>query len=183
MKKIHAILSDATHSVAILETSSSGGSYGIPVKLSTVRIPNERLEQLFDAKVLGTSKVEVIESYKLNASSTGPRSKYGQTLEALKDELKDHLSGPMMAECGSTIGNLAEMEAYQAPLAAKVRAEALDAKLPTVAELEAKLAAAEAENAQLRSDRDQLKNALQGVLGTAPEVSQETAPASRKPRL
>lgn len=89
---IHDIATGADQSVAIIQTAASGGKWGQPCHLSTVRMDNEHVSDLLTSqKVLGNPKFEVIESWKVDGASTGPRSKFGKTLEAMKDELADHV--------------------------------------------------------------------------------------------
>lgn len=186
-RTIHAIASDATHSVVVLSTASSGGGqWETPVKLSTLRLKNEDLADVLQAKrVLGNSRVEVLESWKVNAANQGPRSKFGKTLAAMRAELDSHLAGSKVA------GQLEPMAIDGLPAyLASIRGGALNAALPMVDELPphvdattfmARLTKAEAENAQLRTEREQLKGALAGVLASGEPAP--ATPGSKAPRL
>lgn len=185
-RTIHAIASDATHSVVVLSTASSGGGqWETPVKLSTLRLKNEDLADVLQAKrVLGNSRVEVLESWKVNAANQGPRSKFGKTLAAMRAELDSHLAGSKVA------GQLEPMAIDGLPAyLASVRCACLTA-LPMVDELpphvdattlQDRLTKAEAENAQLRTEREQLKGALAGVLASGEPAP--ATPGSKAPRL
>lgn len=84
--KIHAEINTQNARYIVVETgTSSGGKFGFPVKLSTVKLP------------LGVEYVharqataEVIESWKVDSRNQGPKSAYGRTLKALIQELADH---------------------------------------------------------------------------------------------
>ena len=97
--KFHHLASDGNQAVAITEAASSGGRYGRPVMLSTIR---------FDVK--NAESFEVIERYPVDAQSQGPRSKFGRTLSAMINEAGDNLEGPVTYEAKdlgeSTLGAL-----------------------------------------------------------------------------
>lgn len=127
---IHAIASTATHSVAVIETASSGGRWGQPVRLSTVRMENKNLGELFAHRVLNNPKVEAVETWDCDGAHRGPRSNFGKTLVTLKEELKGHLDGPMVASTEREISRPADLAAYAEPvLAAKPEAKPRPARL------------------------------------------------------
>ncbi|MFY2764326.1 hypothetical protein [Arenimonas sp. MALMAid1274] len=90
-RNIHALAVLDEIAVAIVETASSGGQWGAPVRLATVRMHTRDLAGLTDARILGNSKFEQIEAWTVNGASRGERSKFSRTLSAMKDELLSHL--------------------------------------------------------------------------------------------
>lgn len=94
-RKIHHLVSDGADIVAVMQTSAdSRGKWGIPVTLQTVRCSVAQFDQLSAARLAENPNVEVIERWKVDARSTGPRSKYGETLAALIEEAEGHLKRP-----------------------------------------------------------------------------------------
>ena len=83
---VHRVLSGASHSVAIVQTASSGGQFGQPTNLSTVRLANADLNRLFSGRVLNNAQIEVVQTRRVDAAHQGPRSNFGKTLEAMKGD-------------------------------------------------------------------------------------------------
>lgn len=92
-RKIHALIVKDNLAAVILETASSGDRWGKPVRLSTVRLQTQDMVCLLEQRVLGNAKVEQIESWHVDGSSRGDRSKFGRTLKAMKEELAGHVGG------------------------------------------------------------------------------------------
>lgn len=127
---VHRVVSDASHSVAIVQTASSGGRSGQPSNLSTVRLANADLSRLLSGRVLNNAKIEVIETWRVDAANQGPRSNFGKTLEAMKGELTRHLPGQEVSRSDTPIETEAGLAHYVSRVEASARMKALDAKLP-----------------------------------------------------
>ncbi|WP_140722606.1 hypothetical protein [Pseudomonas sp. Hp2] len=128
-RKLHRSITSETHTSAVLETAASGGSkFGRPVALSTVRVANEDIDQLLATRIRNNPKVEVIESWNVDSSSTGPRSRYGKTLSALLSELPRHTRGEAIWDSGplTPSGNGSEIKSLIDTIDATVRREKLD---------------------------------------------------------
>lgn len=112
--KFHHLASDGSQAVAITEAASSGGRYGRPVMLSTIRFDVKNaeavLQELNKSGHRYEKSFEVIERYPVDAQSQGPRSKFGRTLSAMINEAGDNLEGPVTYEAKdlgeSTLGAL-----------------------------------------------------------------------------
>jgi len=96
-RKIFQAISDDTHTYAVIETAGGGGGqYRHPVKLSTIKVENDDIQTLSSARILGNAKVDVIESWDVDSRSTGPKSNYSKTLEAMLGELPRHVQGDVL---------------------------------------------------------------------------------------
>lgn len=127
---VHRVLSDASHSVAIVQTASSGGRSGQPTSLSTVRLANADLSRLFSGRVLNNAKIEVIETWRVDAANQGPRSNFGKTLGAMKGQLTRHLPSQEVSRSDTPIDTEAGLAHYVRRVEASARMKAMDAKLP-----------------------------------------------------
>jgi hypothetical protein len=100
--KFHHLASDGNQAVAITEAASSGGRYGHPVILSSIRFDVKNAEAVLqDLSRSGhrhEKSFEVIERWDADARNQGPNSKFGRTLAALVDEAPDHLKGVVTYE-------------------------------------------------------------------------------------
>ena len=99
-RNLHRAISNEEFTLAVIETSSSGGRWGRPVLLSTVQVANKDIDQLQAAKIVNNPKITTLESWKADASSTGPRSNYSKTLSALLEELPNHVGGKIVRDTG-----------------------------------------------------------------------------------
>jgi hypothetical protein len=86
--KIHAEINTSEARFIVVETGTSNSGWGkwaFPVKLSTVKLPAGAAYN--HARQIGAN---VIESWTVDSRNQGPKSKYGQTLEAMIEELAGH---------------------------------------------------------------------------------------------
>lgn len=103
-RKIHHLVSDGADIVAVMQTSAdSRGKWGIPVTLQTVRCSVANFDQLSATRLADNPNVEVIERWKVDARSKGPRSQYGETLGALIEEAEGHLKGPAIFKASEVL--------------------------------------------------------------------------------
>ena len=151
---IHKLQSSSTHSVAVMQTSGSGSKYGQPAVLSTVRVKNEDLDQLFAARVRGNKEVEVIESWKVDAASQGPRSRFGKTLDAMKNELGNHLPGKSLHTVEDSISSPEQLPQLRANIEAnQLREVTHKIAIPSPSEALARLRDASQQEVAPRSRR------------------------------
>lgn len=99
-RKLHRAISNEEFTTAVIETSSSGGRWGRPVLLSTVQVANEDIDQLQASRIVNNSKITTWESWRADASSTGPRSNYGKTLAGMLEKLPQHVGGTIVRDTG-----------------------------------------------------------------------------------
>jgi len=126
---IHALATDGTQVVAITQAASSGGGeYGHPVMLSAIRFDlaafDQAIEELNAKGHRHAKNFEVIERWKVDSRNQGPRSRFGKTLAALRDEVGDNLKGQVMFATDDNANDA--VESFK-PL---VRAVGLHAALP-----------------------------------------------------
>jgi hypothetical protein len=123
-RKIHAFVINNEMAAAVVETASSGGGrWGSPVRLTTIRFRASDIECLLAPRILGHAQVEQIEGWVVNGANRGPRSKFGRTLAAMKEELAQHV--------GAEIGAVLYFESALSPESVKqLAAHALGAVLP-----------------------------------------------------
>lgn len=106
MASIHAHKIDPTTKthVFVVELRIARGSWnwGVPALLRTIRCDDEMGRRIVAGQVLKyrQKSIECIEEWKVDARFQGERSAYWRTLEALKDELADHLPNPGAAVSG-----------------------------------------------------------------------------------
>ncbi|UKE46260.1 hypothetical protein [Xanthomonas cerealis] len=98
---IHTLATDGTQVIAITQAASSGGGeYGHPVMLSSIRFDfasfDKAIEELNKKGHRHAKCFEVIERWKVDSRNQGPRSRFGKTLAALRDEVGDNLKGQVM---------------------------------------------------------------------------------------
>lgn len=101
-RKLHQAISDENHTYAVVETAASSGGrqWGNYVNLSTVKLENADADQLTARRILGNSKIEVLESWEVDSANQGPRSGYGKTLKAMLEELPGHVQGEVLHNTG-----------------------------------------------------------------------------------
>ncbi|MCE4343791.1 hypothetical protein ABQZ99_013790 [Xanthomonas hortorum pv. vitians] len=98
---IHTLATDGTQVIAITQAASSGGGeYGHPVMLSAIRFDlalfDQAIEELSKKGHRHAKSFEVIERWKVDSRNQGPRSRFGKTLAALRDEVGDNLNGKVL---------------------------------------------------------------------------------------
>ncbi|HHA2593361.1 hypothetical protein ACT6SE_05365 [Stenotrophomonas sp. LC732] len=98
--KIHTLATDGSQVIAITQAASSGGKYGHPVMLSAIRFDltsfDQVMEELNKNGHRHEKSFEVIERWRVDARNQGPRSRFGETLAALREEVGDNLKGNVL---------------------------------------------------------------------------------------
>jgi len=130
---IHTLATDGTQVIAITEAASSGGQFGHPVMLSAIRFDlasfDQAIEELNAKGHRYAKSFEVIERWRVDARNQGPRSRFGKTLAALRDEVGDNLSGKVL--CCATDDDAEDVVESFKPMA---RAIGLHLALPAAAQ-------------------------------------------------
>lgn len=90
---IHRAISDGQQTVAVVHTESGGGNkWEKPALLSSIRLDNDKLEDLFKgARIISGLNITAIESNRVDARNQGPKSGYGRKLDQLLKDLPTHL--------------------------------------------------------------------------------------------
>lgn len=106
MASIHAHKIDPTTKthVFVVELRIARGSWnwGVPALLRTIRCNDEMGKKIIAGQVLKyrQKSIECIEEWKVDARFQGAHSNFRHTLDALKEELADHLPNPSAAVAG-----------------------------------------------------------------------------------
>lgn len=134
---IRTLATDGTQVIAITQAASSGGGrYGNLVMLSAISFDlasfDKAIEELNTKGHRHAKNFEVIERWKVDSRNQGPRSRFGKTLAALRDEVGDNLKGKVMFATDDDAKDA--VESFK-PM---VRAVGLHATLPAASSLAAR---------------------------------------------